>query len=52
MLYRKIFLPRQHSKNFPAAVLALDKINHLESFGPTKDSKLTLVQIGLDGISI
>ena len=37
----KYFYPASTVK-FPAAVLALDKINHLESFGLTKDSKLTI----------
>ncbi len=37
----KYFYPASTVK-FPAAVLALDKINHFESFGITKDSKLTI----------
>ena len=37
----KYFYPASTVK-FPAAVLAIDKINHLESFGLSKDSKLTI----------
>ena len=37
----KYFYPASTVK-FQAAVLALDKINHFESFGLTKDSKLTI----------